>query len=142
MVKNLSQLKKKIKDKKEFRIVDHPQSENIGQIRKPTIIRSNGFYSNRPYAENDNDLIANDGNGLWCHYQTARNWHFNNGICSLYTKEKEPKLVVSFVFLDDHHICCLSCANSFSKPGKTFDQLICMKTKEMVEDDAVCEEYN
>lgn len=46
MIKNLSQLKKAINEKKEFKIVRHyihPDYE--GQVRVPNIIQTNGFYS-------------------------------------------------------------------------------------------------
>lgn len=82
MVKNLTQLKKAINGGTSFRVVEHyikPQYN--GQVRKPNVIQTNGFYSIVPN-EPDNEITkANKGKGSWVEYGKASDWKFENGIC-------------------------------------------------------------
>lgn len=84
MITNLSQLKKAIENKQEFKVIDHWKSENIGQIRKPNIIQTNGFYSIIPNEPNYKLSIANGGEGSWIDYGKASQWEFKDGVCYQY----------------------------------------------------------
>lgn len=83
MITNLSQLKKAMNNGTPFEIVKHYiKPEYTGQIRKPNKVQTNGIYSivvNEP----DNPVTkANDGKGSWIEYGKARDWTFEDGICT------------------------------------------------------------
>ncbi len=82
MIKNLSQLKKAINEKKEFKIVRHyihPDYE--GQVRVPNIIQTNGFYSVEKNKPDSKVSAANNGKGIVFYYGKARDWSFEDGLC-------------------------------------------------------------
>lgn len=84
IIKNLSQLKKAIKDGKRFKIVNHYRKpETIGQIRKPNVIQTNGFYSWIDGQPEHQVSRANHGKGYWLAYGKASEWKFEEGICKL-----------------------------------------------------------
>lgn len=89
-IKNLSQLKRAIKEGHKFIIRKHyvePQYE--GQIRKPSVIQTNGFYSIEDEKPDSEVTLANNGKGSWIEYGKASDWTFENGICtqSLYGRD-------------------------------------------------------
>lgn len=87
MINNLSQLKKAIQNQQEFKIIKHSRPYMIGQIRKPNIIQTNGFYSIIPDALDDRVSISNGGRGSWLAFGKASHWEFNNGLCTKYLSD-------------------------------------------------------
>lgn len=82
MISNLSQLKKAIKNGACFQIVAHYiKPLYTGQIRKPNVIQTNGFYS-VIFNDPDNEVSkANRGKGSWIEYGKASDWIFADGLC-------------------------------------------------------------
>lgn len=90
MIKNLAQLKKAINEKKEFEIVRHyihPDYE--GQIRVPSIVQTNGFYSVEKGKPDSNVSKANDGRGFVFYYGKAKDWCFEDGLCKCTVNDKK-----------------------------------------------------
>ncbi len=87
-IKNLSQLKRAIKEGHKFIIRKHYiKPEYEGQIRKPNIVQTNGFY-NIEYEKPDSKItLANNGKGSWIEYGKASDWKFENGLCKQYFRE-------------------------------------------------------
>lgn len=89
-IKNLAQLKKAINAKTPFQIVQHfVKPEFTGQIRKPNVVQTNGFYS---VVHNDPDHMVsrfNGGKGSWIAYGKASDWKFEDGLCKLYDSGKD-----------------------------------------------------
>ena len=102
MITNLSQLKKSINNGTSFKIIDHCRKECIGQIRKPNVIQSNGFYSIIPGNPETKENKGSNGKGSWLDYGKAKRWTFDNGVCSCYLTEEhnEKTFVMSFEFIE------------------------------------------
>lgn len=83
-IKNLSQLKKAIKSGNKFIIRKHcVRPEYEGQIRKPNVIQTNGFYSIEDGKPDSKVTLANKGKGSWTEYGRASDWKFENGVCKM-----------------------------------------------------------
>ena len=81
-IKNLSQLKRVIKEGHKFIIRKHYiKPEYEGQIRKPNVVQTNGFYSIEDGKQNSKVSLANNKKGSWIGYGKASDWKFENGIC-------------------------------------------------------------
>lgn len=81
-IKNLSQLKRAIKEGRKFIIRKHYiRPEYKGQIRKPNVIQTNGFYSIEDEKPESTVTLANNGKGSWIEYGKASDWRFENGLC-------------------------------------------------------------
>lgn len=81
-IKNLSQLKKAIKEGHKFIIRKHYiRPEYNEQVRKPNVIQTNGFYSIEYDNPDSKVTLANNGKGSWIEYGKASDWKFENGIC-------------------------------------------------------------
>lgn len=81
-IKNLSQLKKAIKEGHKFIIRKHYiKPEYEGQIRKPNWVLTNGFYSIENEKPDSEVTLANNGKGSWIEYGKASDWEFENGVC-------------------------------------------------------------
>lgn len=81
-IKNLAQLKRAIKEGHKFIIRKHyirPECE--GQIRKPNVVQTNGFYSIEDGKPDSKITLANNKKGSWIEYGKASDWKFENGIC-------------------------------------------------------------
>lgn len=97
MVKNLSQLKKAIAEKKEFVIVKHyTRPEYEGQIRRPNVVQTNGFYSIIPDEPGSKVTLANNGKGSWIEFGKASDWKFEDGVCK-YTYKCAPFWEIKFL---------------------------------------------
>lgn len=86
-IKNLSQLKKAINSGHQFVILEHYiHPKYTGQIRKPIVTQTNGFYS----ADIDDIAagipLANSGKGVWLSYGKASDWQFDGNECILFTR--------------------------------------------------------
>lgn len=103
MVKNLSQLKKKLHTGAQFRVVDHCREECVGQERKVTYANTQGFYSIVPSDPNCRTSLANNGRGSVLWWSRAPFWEFQNGVCSLYasdTKRDDKYLIMSLEVME------------------------------------------
>lgn len=81
-IKNLAQFKRAIKEGKNFIVRKHYiRPEYEGQIRKPNVIQTNGFYSIEDGRTDSKITLANNGKGSWIEYGKASDWKFENGIC-------------------------------------------------------------
>lgn len=87
-IKNLAQLKRAIKEGHKFIIRKHYiKQEYKGQIRKPNVVQTNGFYSIEDGKPDSKITLANNGKGSWIEYGKASDWKFENGICKQYFRE-------------------------------------------------------
>lgn len=84
-IKNLSQLKRAIKEGRRFRIIEHYiRPEYSGQLRVPVKVQTNAFYSK--VVDNPSHALncANSGMGPYLAYGKASDWSFGeDGICTL-----------------------------------------------------------
>lgn len=90
-IKNLNQLKKALSIGTEFIITDHNRKDCIGERRVITSVKSTGFYSKNPDAENAKDL--------WLDWGKAGNWRFENGVCTSSLDNNE--MIMSFKVLEE-----------------------------------------
>ena len=106
-IKTLADVKKEMKAKRPFYVVNHRVLDYIGQIRIANIIQSNGVYLH-VYGEPINPTtLANNGRGSWLEYGKASDWEIDDltGHCILYSGEhKTDNLVFEIVFLSDECI--------------------------------------
>ena len=98
-IKNLSQLKRAINAGTPFVILKHyikPEFE--GQIRKPSVVQTNGFYS-VIHGDPEHPVSKfNEGKGSWLAYGNASGWSFEDGVCKLFDIKKErPVWEIKFV---------------------------------------------
>lgn len=83
VIRNLTQLKKAITSGHCFEIVDHYLHPDFsGQVRQPTKVQTNGFYSQVYQDDNHKVSHANGGLGYWMEYKKASDWEFNGEICT------------------------------------------------------------
>lgn len=104
MIQNLSQLKKVMKPRVQFRITAHCRPECVGQLRQVTIANTQGFYSIRPDKLDSKCSTANGGRGSVLWWSKAPFWEFIEGICSIYssdTEHMENNLIMSFYVLEE-----------------------------------------
>lgn len=84
-IKNLSQLKRAIREGKAFRVIEHYVRPGYsGQLRKPGKVQTNGFYSK--VADNPLHVVngANGCEGTYMAYGKASDWRFwEDGTCTL-----------------------------------------------------------
>lgn len=99
-IKNLAQLKRAIQSGCTFEIVRHyVKPEYEGQIRKPHVIQTNGFYS-VVYNDPGHPVSkANGGRGSWLEYGKASAWTFEDELCKLFSQGKD-RPVWEIRFLD------------------------------------------
>ena len=84
-IKNLAQLKREIQAKRPFEIVRHyVRPEFEGQIRKPNVIQTNGFYSVILDDPDHHISQANGQKGSWIDYGKASDWAFEDGLCKAF----------------------------------------------------------
>lgn len=99
MVKNLSQLKKILKEGARFEIVSHCRPEYVGQKREVTVSNTQGFYSIIPGEPDSRVSLANNGRGSVLWWSRVPFWEFQDGVCSIYNsdeKRTEDYLIMSF----------------------------------------------
>lgn len=101
MIENLSQLKKAINNKQQFRVVRQyvkPQFE--GEIREITKTQSNAFYSKAINNPNSETLNYNGGLGSILWYGNSKNWKFENGLCKysdIHGDKVYPLIEIEFI---------------------------------------------
>ncbi|GAA6269375.1 hypothetical protein [Enterocloster alcoholdehydrogenati] len=99
MIKNLSQLKRELKEGTCFEITGHCRPECVGQKRKVTVTNTQGFYSMLPDEPGSSINLANNGRGSVLWWGKSSFWEFKDGICSLFSSEREHTekyLIISF----------------------------------------------
>ena len=97
MIKNLSQLKKAIGEKREFVIVEHYiKPVCTGQRRKPTTVQTNGFYSVVADDPTNEVSMANGGRGYWLAYGKAKEWEFDGELITSLIGEQKV-MTIKFV---------------------------------------------
>ena len=89
-IKNLAQLKKAIGNKTPFVILKHyVRPEFEGQIRVPSVVQTNSFYS-VIQGDPDHEVSKfNGGKGSWLEYGKASDWVFENGVCKQFVTFKD-----------------------------------------------------
>ena len=85
-IENLNQLKKALVEGARFNIVDHKRKpEFIGQKRVVQATQTNAIYSGiAGYPEHELSR-CNGGKGLFMQFLKAKNWDFDNGLCTNYS---------------------------------------------------------
>lgn len=99
MVKNLSQLKRNLKENMRLEIIGHCRAECVGEIRRVTKVNTQGFCSTVVSPANRVDLSKQLT--LW--WSKAPFWRFENGVCSIYNSDQhhtDKYLIMSFRVLD------------------------------------------
>lgn len=96
MIKNLSQLKKKLNKGAQFRVLAHGRPECVGEEREVTYANTQGFYSIVPGDPNCRTSLSNDGRGSHLWWSKAPFWEFDNGVCTLYASDtkRTPEYVI------------------------------------------------
>ena len=98
-IKNLAQLKRASQSGSPFMILKHyVKPEFEGQVRKPSVVQTNGFYS--VILDNPDHPVSNfnGGKGSWIEYGKASDWTFEDGVCKLYSSRKgRPVWEIAFV---------------------------------------------
>lgn len=84
MIKNLSQLKKKLIPGIQFEILEHKRPECVGQRREINIANTQGFYSIIPGKPEHSISLANGGKGYWLPWYKAPYWSFKGDTATLY----------------------------------------------------------
>lgn len=100
MIKNLSQLKRSLKENARLEITGHCREECIGEIRRVTKADTQGFYSTVTAPASRVDPSKNF-NLRW---SKAPFWNFENGVCSIYTSDQHHTneyLIMSFQVLEE-----------------------------------------
>ena len=104
MVRNLSQLKKTLGNHPRFEIVGHCRPENIGQIRRVTVVNTTCFYSVVDGQPEHLVSRANGGKGFVLWWGKAPCWEFHGSLCAVYGEGKEhteQNLLMSFRILEE-----------------------------------------
>lgn len=96
MIKNLSQLKKKLNKGARFCVLAHGRPECVGEEREVTYANTQGFYSIVPGNPDCRTSLANDGRGSHLWWSRAPFWEFDNGVCTLYASDikRAPEYVI------------------------------------------------
>ena len=100
MIKNLSQLKRSLKENMLLEITGHCRAECVGEIRRITKVNTQGFCSTVTTPTSHVNPSKNPI--LW--WSKAPFWNFESVICSIYTSDKyhtEQYLIMSFRVLNE-----------------------------------------
>lgn len=107
LIKNLSELKKRINENRPFYIHNHRVEAFIGQVRIAHIKQTNGVYLWVYNDPNNRVTLANNGKGSWLEYGKASMWRFDTvtGHCYLYNGNHiDDNLIMEISFFDDECI--------------------------------------
>lgn len=104
VIKNLSQLKKKLTKGTDFVITAHCRPEVIGEHRRINYIDTTGFYSIKPSELDTKVSIVNGGKGSYLGWSKASFWDFGeDGVFTLYsnnTNKTNETLIIAIRVLD------------------------------------------
>ena len=104
MIENLNQLKRIFQDKPRFKIIDQWKKECIGEVRKVVSVNTVSFHSVVDGQPEHKNSQANGGKGVVLWWEKAADWTFQDGVCSVYFKNKEhvhENLIMSFRLLSE-----------------------------------------
>jgi hypothetical protein len=107
MVKNLAQLKRRLKAGTVFEITECNRENYIGQRRRITSSDTQGFYSVIPGEPEHKFSLANKGKGLWHPWGKAPFWEFRKSdeSCAVFHnvkgERKADSLIMRFRFVED-----------------------------------------
>ena len=97
-VRNLAQFKRAIGDGKRFQITKHFVHEYCeGQIRKPTKVQTNAFYSVVDGEPDSNVSKANGGLGYYMPFGKASNWEFTGETIMAKGMKGTPIMQIKFI---------------------------------------------
>lgn len=99
-IQSLAQFKKIIAQKRAFVILEHNKPEHIGEVRVPTVIQTNGFYSIEKDKPNSKVTLANNGKGYWLKYEKAACYRFMGDEVLVFESPELEKLIIKFRFLE------------------------------------------
>ena len=82
-IENLSQLKRALKDRHKFQIIEHRNCPNfIGDVREVNVMQTNGIYSRSALNPHSTLNSQNQGKGSWLDFGEAKEWTFTGDLCS------------------------------------------------------------
>lgn len=102
MIKNLNQLKRRLRPGTRLEVTGHCRPGCIGQLREVTWVNTQGVYTKILNPPDPRINAANDGRGSIMWWGAASTWSFEDGVCSSYmnqTKTAET-LIMAFRVLD------------------------------------------
>lgn len=100
IIKNLSQLKRTLKENMALEITGHCREACVGEIRRITKVNTQGFCSTVTSPASHVDPSKNPI--LW--WSKAPFWSFQDGICSIYNSDQhhnDEYLIMSFRVLEN-----------------------------------------
>ena len=103
MIKNLNQLKRRLRPGTRLEVTGHCRPGCIGQLREVTWVNTQGVYTKILNPPDPRINAANDGRGSIMWWGAASTWSFEDGVCSSYmnqTKTAET-LIMAFRVLDE-----------------------------------------
>lgn len=87
-IKCLAELKREFTAKHKFVMVEHfVKPEHTGEVRVPNVIQTNAIYSVIDGDPNHEVSKANGGKGYFMQYGKAKDWTFENGLCTCHFKD-------------------------------------------------------
>ena len=87
MVKNLSQLKKALKNGTRYEVVEHfVHPKYTGQVRQATYVGTDVMYSRS--VDDDSINTLNGGHGIKTDFGKASDWAFCGGVCQLWDSRR------------------------------------------------------
>ena len=97
-IQSLAQFKAILRTHKRFRIVKYyDRPEWNWQVRVPTKVQVNGFYSVIQDDPEHEISQANDGLGVWMPFLKAENWLFTPGKITAYSENGNPIYDIKFI---------------------------------------------
>ena len=102
MIKNLNQLKRRLRPGTRLEVTGHCRPGCIGQLREVTWVNTQGFYTKILTPPDPRINVANDGRGSLIWWGPAGTWEFEDGVCSSYTygKHTAEALIMAFRVLE------------------------------------------
>lgn len=102
MIKNLNQLKRRLRPGTRLEVTGHCRHGCIGQLREVTWVNTQGVYTKILNPPDPRINAANDGRGSIMWWGAASTWSFEDGVCSSYTNQTKTAetLIMAFRVLD------------------------------------------
>lgn len=87
MIKNLNQLKRRLRPGTRLEVTGHCRPGCIGQLREVTWVNTQGVYTKILNPPDPRINAANDGRGSIMWWGAASTWSFEDGVCSSYMNQ-------------------------------------------------------
>ena len=102
MIKNLNQLKRRLRPGTRLEVTGHCRPGCIGQLREVTWVNTQGFYTKTLNPLDPKLNAANEGRGAILWWGAARTWEFEDGVCKSYTRSEHTAetLIMAFRVLE------------------------------------------